>query len=292
MGTKLKAYLQLCRPANLPTAVADIIAGAAIGGFYNEMDDFQLPYLLIIASVCLYASGVVFNDYFDASIDAIERPERPIPKGVVSKREVLMLGVILILMGILIAFFHSQISGYVAIGLALSILAYDAFSKRYSALGPLNMGLCRGLNLLLGISVVGTLAPYQYMVIPILFIGAVTLISRGEVYGSNKRNILFSGFLYLLAIFLVLALNGLANQLYPETYFFLALFSFMVFLPLGRAFRENEPENIRTAVKFGVLGIVPLDAALASSHAGWQIGLLVLLLLPVSILLSKLFAVT
>jgi 4-hydroxybenzoate polyprenyltransferase len=73
---------------------------------------------------------------------------------------------------------------------------------------------------------------------------------------------------------------------------FLLTFALMVFRPLVRAYRDNTPAHIKNAVKSGVLSIVLLDASLAVAHANLLIGLLILLLLPLSIFLAKQFAVT
>lgn len=66
----------------------------------------------------------------------------------------------------------------------------------------------------------------------------------------------------------------------------------MVLAPLVKAYQKNTPENIKKAVISGVLGIVILDAAIAVAYSNWMIGILILLLLPLSKLLAKLFAVT
>src|SRR5690606_12344221 len=85
-----KGCLILMRPPNLPTAAADIISGAAIAGFFVTswslipQETIIGLLLLILGSVCLYAGGVVLNDVFDFKIDKVERPERPIPSGVVT----------------------------------------------------------------------------------------------------------------------------------------------------------------------------------------------------------------
>ena len=52
------------------------------------------------------------------------------------------------------------------------------------------------------------------------------------------------------------------------------------------------PENIKKAVKMGVLSIIPLNASYAAGFGGWEIGIFVLFLLPILILLAKKFAVT
>jgi 4-hydroxybenzoate polyprenyltransferase len=66
----------------------------------------------------------------------------------------------------------------------------------------------------------------------------------------------------------------------------------MIYTPLIRAYRENNPGNIRKAVMAGVLSVIILDAAIAVIFMPWWYGLLILLLWPLSRMLSKLFAVT
>ena len=300
MGFNPLPYLRLCRPANLPTAAADIIAGMSLAGVFSKdsgsvqtiFDDFSSPLLLIFASVFLYAGGVVLNDVFDFKIDSVERPERPIPSGQVGQRQAGIFGFGLLLIGILMAFLVNEKSGFVAIGLAVSIVLYDALSKKHNFFGPLNMGICRGLNLLLGISVLGSFPHLYYLVIPIIFIGAVTLVSRGEVHGSNKKNILLATFLYLIVIFCVIYFNQLENNMANYYWLFLGLFVIMVFVPLMKSYRVNTPSNIKKAVIAGVLSLVLLDAAIAAAHSNCLIALLLVLLLPLSIVLSRMFSVT
>jgi 4-hydroxybenzoate polyprenyltransferase len=83
----LLPYLQMMRPANIVTAWADILVGCAIVGFVSTQGiSVVIPNViplvwLLLATTGLYGGGVVFNDVFDADLDRIERPERPIPSG-------------------------------------------------------------------------------------------------------------------------------------------------------------------------------------------------------------------
>jgi 4-hydroxybenzoate polyprenyltransferase len=294
----LKAYLQLCRPANLPTAAADILAGMAISGVFVTgwqllpgTSIFTLVFL-VASSVLLYAGGVVFNDVFDAELDKIERPERPIPSGSVPKSHAVFLGVTLLFLGCVLAYFVSVFSGAVAIILVVSILFYDRFAKHHSFWGPLVMGICRMLNLYLGMSVLGFISAPLYGLVPLVFIGAITLISRGEVHGHNKKNIVLALLAYGLVILGVAFLNYICSHHLSTSLIFLVLFALMAVQPVVKAYKENTPLNIKRAVKAGVISLIILDASLVASYADWKFALLTLLLLPFSILLSKLFTVT
>ncbi|MCK0144980.1 UbiA-like protein EboC [Arenibacter sp. F26102] len=300
MNPVFKGYLRLARPANLPTAAADILAGVAISGLFmgtslnNVWDTIRLVdlLLLIFSSVFLYAAGVVLNDVFDHKLDKIERPERPIPSGLISVKSAAIFGGVLMNLGVLSAFLVSSVCGIIAFSLGLAILLYDALGKHHSFFGPLNMGVCRGLNLLLGIAILGNFSNWGYFVFPVVYIAAITLISRGEVHGKNKSHILFAGGLYSSVILGIIVLFSISNLNLLESIPFLLLFAFLVFRPLFRAYKENSPQNIKKAVMAGVISIIVLDATLAVGFSYWWVGLITLLLLPLSIFLSKLFAVT
>ncbi len=296
MNPVLKGYLRLTRPANLPTAAADILAGVAIAGvlsnYGTSFESGLAVTYLICASVFLYAGGVVLNDVFDFELDKIERPERPIPSGLIPIKSATFFGFILLIIGVLIAFFLHRLSGFIALALSFSIVFYDSYSKKHAFLGPLNMGLCRGLNLILGISVLGQLDNWWYAAIPLVYIYAITLISRGEVHGNNKGHIIWAGVLYAVVILAVLTMTLSKTGHLLQTIPFLVLFAYLVFKPLIKAHRLNSPGNIKKAVIAGVLCLIVLDAAVAVGFSVWWFGLLVLLLLPLSVFLSKLFEVT
>lgn len=253
----------------------------------------MLPLLvLMLCSILLYAGGVVFNDVFDARLDAVERPERPIPSGAVPLQQAAVLGTLLLAGGACFAFWVSPRSGFLALLLALSILFYDAIGKKVAGLGPLSMGICRSLNLWLGMSLLPVAAPWPYLWVPLVYIFAVTLVSRGEVRGGNRPALIFAVLLYAIVIFGVGIITEAQTSAFWAVLPFLILFSWMVMRPLGYALTRPESGRVRKAVKAGVLGIVVLDASWAAGYAHWAFGLLVLMLLPLSVWLARRFAVT
>ncbi|MBC7570152.1 MAG: UbiA-like protein EboC [Spirosoma sp.] len=294
MNATLRAYLTLTRPANLVTAIADVLAGMAIAHYFLLPAPAAAPIgWLALATVGLYGGGVVFNDVFDAELDAIERPERPIPSGIVPKRAAALWGSVLLLIGVVASFMVNSTAGLLAIGIAVASLVYDRYGKHHNWLGPLNMGLCRGLNLLLGVSIIPEqLIPYLWVgLVPVAYIAAITMISRGEVHGGSSGVLRVAGLLYALVIGCLGALAQVRGQL-GTALPFLLLFGYYIFPPLWRAVHEPVGRNIGLAVRAGVISLIVMNAAWVAAFANFPLAILVFCLLPLSRLLAKVFAVT
>lgn len=294
MDKKIIGYLRLMRPANIVTAVADILAGIAISGFFiTHPTDFSPVVWLILSTMGLYGGGVVMNDVFDSELDKVERPERPIPSGLISKSEASGLGITLLVIGIYFAFLVSDFSGLLAFIIAAVALVYNRWSKHHVVLGPLNMGICRGLNLVLGLSIIPSqVSGYWFLaIIPVIYIAAITMISQGEVYGGKSMTLIAAAGLYLLSMVGIIYISFLNDQI-VTTLAFVALWALMVFLPLQRAMRLPQGKLIGKAVKAGVLALILMNAAWASAFGVTYLALIIILLLPLSLLLAKVFAVT
>ena len=295
---KLFPFFVLIRPANILTAVADIVAGFAIAGVLDHINiSARIPdmLLLILSTVGLYAGGIVFNDLFDLEIDRKERPERILPGGLIDLQTARNFGIFLFLEGVILAFLSSQMSGLIALMIVFFALLYDKVGKHHPFFGPLNMGLCRGLNLLLGMSIM-QLSSLSYLVlmsfIPIVFVAAVTLTSRGEVKGNNRSSILLALMLDL-TISATLIFMGIKEILNLKVVIpFVALWLFMNLYAKVRAIIKNEPKQIMQAVKMGVISLIPLNASYVAGFGHWIFAIAILALLPLAILLSRKFAVT
>ena len=296
------AYFQLARPANVVTAWADVLAGMAVAGVTIGMITGDIGGLLpesalwlLLSTTGLYAGGVAFNDVFDAKLDAIERPERPIPSGRASLQGAIIFGLFLLIGGVVAAWQSDWVSGLIAAGIAVAALVYDSVGKHHAVFGPINMGVCRGMNLLLGMSAIPSMLVevMPVSILPIIYIGAITAISQGEVHGGTSKKGWFAVGLLGLVVFMliVIAFTGY-SYIFLYGMIFIAFFVWLVAPPFVRAARNPEAPMIRKAVKAGILGLIPLNAALAAGFAGWQFGLFIVLLLPISIGLGKIFAVT
>jgi len=295
---KTKAFLQLMRPANIITAVSDVLAGIAISGILFDRsfgaNEWWCIVLLCISTMGLYGGGVVLNDVFDAELDKVERPERAIPRGDIKISEAAALGIVLLLIGIAASFLCNLYAGIIACAIAVAAVVYDKWGIHHLILGPINMGLCRGLNLLLGVSILTIQLSQLWALafVPIIYIASITMISRGEVHGGSKNLLYAAAVLYVLVIAAILSFAFVNETKIFLTAIFLVLFAWIIFNPLIKAMKQPSGKNIGKAVKAGVIGLILMNASWASAFNAFYFAIIITLLLPVSIGLAKMFAVT
>lgn len=288
--SQLRAYAQLVRLPNVFTAMADICLGALVAG---ALPRHWLPFgLLLLTSACLYSGGMVWNDFFDVEQDRRERPFRPIPSGRVSRRAAALLGAGLMVCGMLLALLagwaEAEGAGIrpapvVLAGLlAGAILLYDAWLKRTPA-GPVGMGACRFLNVLLGLTLTDRLSGpgrFHLALVVGLYIVGVTWFARTEARLSSQRALAGAAIVMLASLLLALPLPaqvepGWGPGLFP---YLLVGLGFLVGLPVCRAIAQPTPPRVQAAVKRALIGLVVLDATLAAGLAG-AFGLVILVLL-------------
>ncbi|HEX5272266.1 MAG TPA: UbiA family prenyltransferase [Gemmataceae bacterium] len=290
---RLRPYFQLVRLPNVFTALADIaLAALATWAVQDQPLGRHLPafLLLCLASACLYCGGMVWNDFFDVEQDRHERPFRPIPSGRVSLRTAGLLGGVLLAAGTLFAILSALTHAaggraapiVIALLLAGAILAYDGWLKR-SGMGPVAMGACRFLNVLLGLTVAGTpIDRWGWLLALVvgLYIAGVTWFARTEARVSNQTALGGAAAVMLAALLLAvpvpaLSPAGSASPLFP---YLLVVLGFLVGIPASKAIAGPTPGNVQAAVKRSLMGLVVLDAVLATAVAG-TVGLAVLVLL-------------
>jgi 4-hydroxybenzoate polyprenyltransferase len=296
-----RALAQLVRLPALPTALADICLGAlAAAALPARWLSFLL---LLLTSACLYSAGMVWNDYFDVEQDRRERPFRPLPSGQVTRRQAAGLGVGLFAAGLV----FSVLAGWsqalapdgrgswtpfvVSLLLVLAIVLYDRWLKR-TWMGPLGMGACRFLNVLLGLSVADTFPWPNRLHLALvvgLYIVGVTWLARTEARQSSANALRGAAAVMLASLVLALPLPYAVDD--PDrisdlfTYLLVAL-GFIVGIPVYRAITQPVPSRVQAAVGRALFALILLDAVLATAVAG-KVGLLILLLLTPGLYLQR-----
>ena len=162
-----RAWLQLARISNTPTVASNAVAGAVLASTAAEVGTV-VP--VAIAMAVFYTAGMVLNDVLDEQIDRVERPERPIPSGVVSRQAAIAAVAALFVIGealLLVAGLEPFLAG---LGLVALIVLYDAWHKG-NALSPVLMGGCRAL-----VYVVAALAVAESVALEVWTAAAVLLL--------------------------------------------------------------------------------------------------------------------
>lgn len=291
MPSRLLALAQLVRLPNVFTAFADILLAACVVGLFNAQ--LGTLALLLAASGCLYLSGMAWNDFFDRTEDAKTRPTRPLPSGRIRPLTAALIAAGLMLAGIAFALFAGWPDYNVstaAVVLAGMIVAYDAALKHYWV-GPVGMGLCRFLNVLMGCVAVASddlLKPLHVAGVVGLYIVGVTWFARTEE-GTSKRWMLIAASVVMAIALLLAAVLPLHFEEGKTPFYFpylLVLFGFVIGRPVVTAIHTPSAKNVQRAVKRCILGLVLLDAVLACVFVSWP-GLLIVLLLVPAMLLGR-----
>jgi 4-hydroxybenzoate polyprenyltransferase len=280
-----RAYLELFRAPNLFTAASDVLAGYAVAGVNGN------PAWLMLASMGVYAGGVAFNDIFDRKLDAIERPERPLPSGRLTTSAASLAASAALICGVGAASRYSLWSSLFAATIALLALIYDFAGKR-TPLGPLNMGLCRAFNFLLGVSASPSALATNWPLglLALVYITGLTFLSRSEVGGANRTAVRVAATTTMLVASGLMATAIIRRSLTGAI--LAAWFVAGTLPPFWRCWRNREASNVRRVIKAGILSLVLLDASVAASYKNPGYGVVILLLGSLSLALARVFATT
>ena len=269
----MRAYLQLVRLPAVFTAMADIVLGFVLAnGALSPFPEFAA---LLCASSALYLAGMVFNDFFDRRIDAIERPKRPIPSGRVSPRAALFLGLALLAAGLSCALAAGNRALAMAGLLTLLILAYDGLLKQ-TVVGPVAMGGCRVVNVLLGASSATLLSwadPTLEVALAMgIYVAGITWFARQEAASSSRAQlagaalVIHAGIAALLAVILAGRASSDSDGWTPIV--LLAAIMAFVDVRLAAAIRQPTGTNVQAAVKRLLLAIILFDATMTYWGSG------------------------
>src|SRR5918994_3521483 len=143
-------YLRLVRIANVFTTVSNILLGYFFFTNINNLDYFIIAELISI-SAFLYIGGMVLNDYFDIKIDKKERPWRPLSSNKITKKNALVIILFSFSYSLLFSFIMGPNTFIITLIMISLIFLYNKFLKNRNY-GPINMGVIRSLNILLGSS--------------------------------------------------------------------------------------------------------------------------------------------
>jgi geranylgeranylglycerol-phosphate geranylgeranyltransferase len=151
--SKLKGGFTLIRPVNCFMIGFAVIAGQYIA--LHTLPSLENAALGFFSAVLLMASTMSMNDYYDLEIDKINCPKRPIPSGIITPREAIIISLILGLIGIIAAALINMHSLAIASFALILMLYYNTRGKKTGFFGNILVSVCIGLPFIFGGAAVG-----------------------------------------------------------------------------------------------------------------------------------------
>jgi 4-hydroxybenzoate polyprenyltransferase len=277
----------LAELVRLPAALSvpgDVLVGAAAAGWPFGRRTAGL----LGASTCLYWAGMVLNDWADREVDAVERPHRPIPSGRVRPAAAIALATGLTAAGLgAAAAAGGRRAVAVAVPLAGAVWAYDLGGRAFPG-GPATMSGARALDVLLGAG--GHPAALPAALTVAAHTAVVTGLSGVETTGGPagaKR-----AWAALAGTAAVTALAWRRRR--PASSVARTVGGGLLAAYAGSfggaqlaAARDPRPATVQRAVGAGVLGLIPLEAALLARGGAPRLAAGLAALWPVARRLSR-----
>ena len=270
MRDALLPYLRLVRAPAVFSALGDPLAGLLLD---DEPLNARHAARLSAASAMIYLAGMALNDLADREEDARERPERPIPSGAISPRTAALVGSSLLLGGVLAA--GRAGARWTGPALAAMVVAYDFQLKHSTTLGPIAMGACRGLSLLLGAEASRdgvTRRGAEGALLLGAYVAGLTLIARSETGAARTRELRTGAGLAAGALLATGIRGG------PMSMAWSAAAGALAGPAVRRALIEPGPKTVGPAVGALIRAIPALDGGIAGASGPVPAGLLLSLL--------------
>ena len=168
---KLTATLKLLRPLNLVTGAVAVYFTSLI---VNPNMDILLIAMAMGVVVCYNAGANAYNDFVDYKIDKINRPNRPLSLGVISRDGAFYISVFLFLLGSIISFQLNFDAKLISIGIALPLMIlYSGFLKGQPLVGNITVSLILGLTFIFSGAAFGHI---KVMIVPSVLAFGLTFI--------------------------------------------------------------------------------------------------------------------
>ncbi|MFE2269871.1 SCO3242 family prenyltransferase [Streptomyces lavendulae] len=275
----LRAYAELVRAPAAITVPGDVLAGALAAGRGTGPRTLGLA----ASSVCLYWAGMALNDWADRELDAVERPERPLPSGRIRPGAALATAAGLTAAGLGAAALAGGPRTVLrrTLPLAAAVWAYDLGAKA-TPLGPAVMAAARALDVLHGTGP----GPVRPALVPAAAVAVHTLgltrLSRHEVDGAPPREAALT-----LAAAAAAAAGTAHRGTGPAQAAALALYATGYGPALTRVLRDPAAPRVRRTVGAGIHALLPLQAALAARAGAPRVAVPLAAALPLVRRLSR-----
>lgn len=167
---KAKILLSLMRPVNLVMILIAIIISIIVST--GTLGSVAITIPAMVAAFFIAGAGNTLNDYYDAGIDTINRPDRPLPSGKINPQTVWAYAIILFGVGIVLSFFLPVVCIAIAIVNSCLLAIYAAELKKSGFFGNILISYLVASVFAFGAAAVGNLAIGVFLSIVAFFTNA------------------------------------------------------------------------------------------------------------------------
>jgi len=139
---KVKGFVRLMRPVNCIVMGFAVFVGVVLAGQNLSGIGWLDVFFGFLTGFTLTAAAMAVNDYYDRKIDAINEPSRPIPSGLVSSSQALVLAASLSVIGFVFAVLVSALCLAVALVSWGFVTTYVTIGKRSGLPGNFLVSAC------------------------------------------------------------------------------------------------------------------------------------------------------
>ena len=171
---QVRGSIELMRPGNAVAAGVLTFIGAFVAGGLSSPGSLAVA---VLATTLATGGGNAINDYFDREIDAINRPERPLPRGAVSPRGALWFSAALFAVAVGSTLLLPLLAIAIAVVNLLALIAYTELFKGLPGVGNALVAYLTGSTFLYGGAAVGG----DLTTVSVLFVLAATATMAREI---------------------------------------------------------------------------------------------------------------
>jgi len=178
-------FFLLSRPLNVLITFASVFVATLL---CDISPDWVAVLLACTSAAMVAAAANAINDYFDLEIDSINKPERPLPAGLVSQKQAIVMAVFCFVVGISLGALINVFALVIVVTFSVILYFYSAFFKGTVLLGNAIVSLSTAFAFIYG----GVAVRHpERAIIPAVFaffmhFGREIIKDMEDVHGDNQ----------------------------------------------------------------------------------------------------------
>jgi len=260
---KIKAVFIIIRPLNILITFISVIVGGIIALKSN-----LIPQLLLLAAISeslTFSAGNIINDIFDLEIDKINRPDRVLPKGDITKNLAGIIYLLFVLLAIYISYNINPLVFKIILITNIILFLYSFIIKKMILIDNVIVALIVGSAFVVASASVGNInAGYIPFVFALLINFAREIVKDMEdikgdsasgfksfpsVFGFANSKIMI---LISTVLLIIITFYPYIFKIYGSFYFIIVLIvvnPFLVFI-LIKLFQDDSIDNLKRVSKY------------------------------------------